>query len=123
MAKTILIIEDEPSLQKTLASALTDAGYEILQAFDGESGLEITKQKKPDLVLLDLVLPKKHGLETLKAIKEHKEISQIPVIVITNVEDPESIMKAMELGAKAYLLKTNYSIHDILEKIANILQQ
>lgn len=123
MEKTILIIEDEPSLQKTLASALTDAGYEILQAFDGESGLEITKQKKPDLVLLDLVLPKKHGLEVLKAIKEHNETSQIPVIVITNVEDPENIMKAMELGAKAYLLKTTYSIHDILEKIASILQQ
>jgi len=122
MTKTILIVEDEPSLQKTLAGALTDAGYEVLQAFDGESGLEMTKQKKPDLLLLDLILPKKHGLELLKGIKEDKETSQIPVIVITNVEEPEDIMKAMELGAKAYLVKTNYSIHDILEKIASALQ-
>ena len=119
--KTILFIEDEPILQKALGSTLSAAGYKILQAFDGDAGLLMAKKEKPDLVLLDLVLPRKHGLEVLKELKEDQKTLSIPVIVLTNLEGTEDVMQALELGAKTYLVKANYSIKDVLEKIREAL--
>ena len=122
MAK-IIFIEDEPALQKILGGFLRDLGYNVTSAMDGEAGLALIKKERPDLVLLDLILPKKSGLEMLEEMRSDNSTSSIPVIVLTNVESSESVEGALRLGAKAYLVKTNYSLDEVLEKIKNVLGQ
>jgi len=117
----ILFIEDESNLQKTLGSALGQEGYEVISALDGETGLRMAKEKKPDLILLDLILPRLHGLEVLKKLKEEEETKNIPVIVLTNLEGLTEIEKAIELGATTYLVKAQYSLEEIITKIKKTL--
>lgn len=81
--KTILVVEDEPDVQDYLKTILEDAGFSVLTASDGESGLNMIKEIKPDLVSLDLVLPKMSGRKVLRALKNDKEVSHIPVLVVT----------------------------------------
>jgi DNA-binding response OmpR family regulator len=120
--KKILIIEDESALQKTLGEVLSQQGYEVLSALNGEIGLKLAQSKKPDLILLDLILPKIHGFDVLKKIKDNPETREIPVIVLTNLESIEDIKKAMELGATTYLVKANYSLEELTIKINQVFQ-
>ncbi|MFA4998568.1 MAG: response regulator [Candidatus Paceibacterota bacterium] len=121
--KKILFIEDESALQKTFGEVLGQAGYEVISALDGEIGLSLAKEKKPDLILLDLILPKLHGLEVLKGLKEVEETKDIPVIILTNLEGMAEIEKAIELGAKGYLVKAQYSLGEIVQKVRDILPE
>ena len=121
MAKKILFIEDEPNLQNTMEKILIQEGFEILGALDGEKGLELIKKEKPDLVLLDLILPKKDGFEVLKEMKENEELKDIPVIVLTNLEGMGDVEKALNLGATTYLIKANYELDDVVKRIKQIL--
>ena len=126
MSKKILIIEDESALQKTFGEILKQEGYEMISAIDGEIGLRLANPpaggKKPDLILLDLILPKMHGFEVLKKLKEDEETKDIPVIVLTNLERIEDVDKALELGATTYLVKAKYSLEEIVEKIKKALE-
>ncbi len=115
--KKILFIEDESALQKTFGEILSQEGYEMISALDGEIGLRLAKDKKPDLILLDLVLPKIHGFEVLKQLKTDKETKDIPVIVLTNLEGIGDVDKALGLGATTYLVKAQYGLEEIVEKI------
>jgi len=119
--KTILFVEDESTLQKTFGEILKQEGYEMISALDGEIGLRLAKIKNPDLILLDLILPKVHGFEVLKKLKEDKETKDIPVIVLTNLEGIGNVEKAIELGATTYLVKANYSLEEVIEKIKKAL--
>ena len=119
--KTILFIEDESALQKTFGEIIAQDGYQMISALDGETGLRVAKEKKPDLILLDLILPKIHGFDVLKKLKEENETRDIPVIVLTNLEGLEDVEKALKLGATTYLVKANYSLEEILEKIKKAL--
>lgn len=119
--KTILFIEDESVLQKTFREIIVQEGYQMISALDGETGLRVAKEKKPDLILLDLILPKIHGFDVLKKLKEENETRDIPVIVLTNLEGLEDVEKTLKLGATTYLVKTNYSLEEILEKIKKAL--
>ncbi len=121
--KKILFIEDEATLQKTFAEILKSEGFEVISALDGESGLNLIRGEKPDLVLLDLILPKLHGLEVLKEIKKDENTKNIPVIVLTNVESIEEIDKALELGATTYLVKSDYNLEEVVEKIKKALNE
>ncbi len=121
MAKIILFIEDEASLQKTFSDSLRKEGYEILSALNGETGLQLARTKKPDLILLDLILPKIHGFEVLKKLKEDEETKDISVIVLTNLEGIKEVDRAIELGAKTYLVKAQYSLEEVIEKIKKAL--
>ncbi|PJA02549.1 response regulator [bacterium (Candidatus Gribaldobacteria) CG_4_10_14_0_2_um_filter_36_18] len=121
MSKKILFIEDESALQKTFGEILKQGGYEMISALDGETGLRLAKSEKPDLILLDLILPKMHGFEVLKKLKEDKETKDIPVIVLTNLEKIEDVDKALELGATTYLVKAQYSLEEIVAKIKQVL--
>jgi DNA-binding response OmpR family regulator len=123
MSKTILFIEDESALQKTFGEILKQEGYEMISALDGEVGLRLAKDKKPDLILLDLILPKVHGFEVLKRLKEDKETKGIPVIVLTNLEGMEDVNRAIELGATTYLVKAQYSLEELVEKIKKTLSE
>ena len=119
--KKILFIEDESALQKTLGDILTQEGYEVIPATDGEIGLNLAKTKKPDLILLDLILPKMNGFDVLKSVKEDNEIKNTPIIVLTNLEGSEDIEKAISLGATTYFVKVNYSLEEIVAKIKGAL--
>ena len=120
MAK-ILFVEDEPAIQKVLGDFLRGQGHEVLAALDGEQGLAMMMRQHPDLVLLDLILPRLHGLMVLEKMKADQSLASIPVIVLTNVESSDAVEKAIELGAKAYLVKANYRLEDVLEKIRGVL--
>ena len=119
--KTILFIEDESGLQKTFGDFLRTEGYEMISALDGETGLRLVKTEKPDLILLDLILPKVHGFEALKQLKEDPETKEIPVIVLTNLEEVEDVEKAIELGATTYLVKANYTLEEVISKVKQAL--
>ncbi|KKU86556.1 MAG: hypothetical protein A2667_03190 [Candidatus Wildermuthbacteria bacterium RIFCSPHIGHO2_01_FULL_47_27] len=117
----ILFVEDEQALQKTLGDLLRGEGYNVISAFDGETGLKMVKSEKPDLVLLDLILPKMHGFDVLKQVKEDSETQDIPLIVLTNLEGMGDVEKALELGATTYLVKANYSLDEVLAKVRKAL--
>jgi len=121
--KKILFVEDESALQKTLGEFLEKEGYEIIPALDGEIGLGLAKIKKPDLILLDLILPKLHGFEVLKKLKEDEETKNIPVIILTNLEEIKDVDKAIELGATTYLVKAQYTLQEVVEKIKKSLEE
>jgi len=120
--KKILFVEDEPALQKILGEASSKKGYQVIPALDGEIGLRLVKVKKPDLILLDLLLPKIDGFEVLKKVKEDPETREIPVIVLTNLEGIEDVDKALERGATTYLVKENYNLEEVVEKIKKALK-
>lgn len=120
MAK-ILFIEDEPNLQKTLNQALRQEGYEIKAAFDGQEGLALAKTQKPDLILLDLILPKMDGFAVLQELKKDPILKDIPVIVLTNLESSVDVERVLELGATTYLVKANYSLEEVVAKIKQAL--
>lgn len=117
----ILVVEDERSLQKALCDTLTSSGYETLSALDGEEAISMVAKEKPNLILLDLILPKKDGFEVLKEIKSNTDFKDVPVIVLTNLEGSADVERALALGATTYLVKANYELSDIVEKIKKIL--
>jgi DNA-binding response OmpR family regulator len=120
--KTILIIEDEKTLQKALAEYLKEENFDVLSALDGEAGVELAKKEKPDLVILDIVLPKKDGFQVLEEIKNNEETKNIPVMLLTNLESVEDIQKAFDKGATTYLVKSEYKLEDIVKKINETLK-
>ncbi len=118
----ILIIEDEPILQKTLSESLRQEGYEIKSALDGEEGIKMARESNPDLILLDLILPKIDGFEVLEELKKDENTKAIPVIVLTNMENESDIEKALTLGATAYLVKVNYDLKEVIEKVKEVIK-
>ena len=119
----ILFIEDEAAIQKTLGESLRSKGYDVQSATDGEAGLRLAKSGKPDLILLDLILPKKHGLDVLKELREDENTANIPVMILTNLENVGEVERAIELGATTYLVKANYSLNEVIEKVEQILKK
>lgn len=117
----IVFIEDETTLQKMLTAALKEVGYSVVAASDGEAGLAAVRAENPDLVLLDLILPKMDGFTVLREIKKDEATARIPVIVLTNLESAEDVGKVVALGATTYLVKANYDLPDIVAKIKEVL--
>ena len=117
----ILFIEDEPTLQKLVGRFLERKNYQVISALDGEAGLELTKKTKPDLILLDLILPKKDGFEVLEELKKDEITKNIPVIILTNLEGSTDVEKALSLGATTYLVKANYELEEVVKKIEETL--
>ncbi|MDP3794342.1 MAG: response regulator [bacterium] len=117
----ILLIEDEGALQKMMRTVFEEKRYTVFPAFDGETGLAMAIEQKPDLILLDLILPKKDGFMVLKELKEHEEVKHIPVVVLTNLEGMEDVERALALGAKSYLVKANYTADEIVAKVEEVL--
>ena len=119
--KKILFIEDESALQRALTHVLGDEGYETFSAMDGESGIALAHKELPDLILLDLIIPKKDGFTVLDELKTDTATKDIPIIVLTNLEGNADIERALMLGATTYMVKTNYKLEEVVEKIKNIL--
>ena len=121
-SKTILIVEDEMGMRDSLKEVLETNGYRVVTAEDGVQALEVMEEEKGvNLVLLDIILPKKDGFEVLKELKENEKTKDIPVVLTTNLSDPKDIQKALDLGATTYLVKSNYSLADIVSKVDEVL--
>lgn len=120
--KKILVVEDETTLQKALMEFLIQEKFEVVGAPDGESGLRLAIETKPDLVLLDIILPKKDGYEVLSELKKGDATKKIPVILLTNLESPEDINRAFEAGASTYLVKSDYKLEDVVKKVKETLK-
>jgi len=123
MPKKILFIEDESALHKTFDEILRQEGYELISALDGELGLNLARHHQPDLIILDLILPKKSGFEVLSELKKDTQTKDIPIIVLTNLEGLSEINRVIELGATTYLVKSQYSLNELVEKIKKILEK
>ena len=120
-SKKIIILEDDRILLKALNIELISNGFEVLSAVDGASGIKIIEKEKPDLVLLDLVMPKMHGFEVLKKLKNNKNTKNIPVIILSNLGQEEEIKKGMELGALDYYKKASTDLNELSNKIKKSL--
>ncbi|MFH0852241.1 MAG: response regulator [bacterium] len=119
--KKILIIEDEKVLLEVLQKKLTSEGFQVDIAQDGDEGILKMKADKPDLVLLDIIMPKKDGFEVLAAMQQSEELSDIPVVIISNSGQPVEIDKALKMGVRDYLVKTEFDPEEVSEKVVKIL--
>ena len=119
MAK-ILIVDDDRLMVKMYQGKFEDDGYEVVTANDGEQGLAKALEFKPDLILLDVMMPKMNGFEMLKGLKNNQQTKNTPVILLTNVGE-ENANQGLDLGAVAYLVKAHYDVKDIVKKVKEIL--
>lgn len=118
----ILLVDDDPLMVRMYQKKFEVDGYEVETAINGEEGFNKAKKIKPNLILLDIMMPKLNGLETLKKIKEDKDIKNIPVILLTNLGgSQEDAEKGLSLGAVSYLIKANYSPKEVVDKVKEIL--
>ncbi|MFH0906972.1 MAG: response regulator [bacterium] len=119
--KKILIIEDEEVLLELLQKKLIQEGYDVEIAKDGEVGLKKVKLDKPDLILLDIVMPKVGGFEVMEELSADEELSKIPIIIISNSGQPVELERAKKLGVKDCLIKTDFDIQEVVDKVKNYL--
>jgi DNA-binding response OmpR family regulator len=119
----ILIVEDEEILLTALSEELKQEGFEVVGAKDGVEGVEKAVSEKPELILLDLVMPRLDGIGALKQMKEKAEIKDIPVVILTNLSDYDKVSDALSLGAMDYLVKANYRLEELVNKIKTVLER
>ncbi|MBI2610531.1 response regulator [Candidatus Kaiserbacteria bacterium] len=117
--KKIMLVEDDGFMLDILANKLTKSGFEVHVAQDGEACLNALDSFKPDLVLLDIIMPQIDGFEVLRRIKDSSVWRATPVIVLTNLGEQKEVQHAMDLGAKGYIVKANVTTKEIVEKINN----
>jgi len=117
----VLIIEDDRFLLKLYADKLQREGFEVLSSLTGEEGLNKVSVEKPDLIILDLILPGKNGFEVLSELKLNPGTKDIPVIILTNLGQEADIKKGLELGADTYLVKTDFSLSQLPEVVKGVL--
>ncbi len=118
--KTILVVDDEPDIVKVLKFRLTDAGYNVLSAIDGDEGLNKARELVPDLIILDLMLPKIDGYKVCRMLKFDKKYSKIPVIIFTAKMQESDKKIGLEVGADAYIAKP-FQHEEVLSKIKELL--
>ena len=121
MNKKILIVEDDTVLANALNLSLKDKGYDISMATDGREAEEMIAKERPDLILLDLLLPIKNGFEVLRQMRADEATKNIPVVILTNFEQETSIEEGMKLGAKDYIVKANIDIKDVPGVVAKYI--
>ncbi len=118
---TIVVAEDDKLISGSLCEALKSAGYEPIPAYDGEEAVAKCKEVKPNLLLLDIMMPKLDGISVLWELKANPETANTAVIVLTNIGDVETISKIVEAGAVDYLLKSDQSIDNVIQKVKDVL--
>jgi DNA-binding response OmpR family regulator len=119
----ILLAEDDEVLSKVVHEELIEAGFESFQAYDGEASLQLAREKKPDLILLDVLMPKKNGFDVLEDLKKSLETKEIPVIMLTMLGSDDDIKKGLRLGANDYIVKSQHALPEIVEKVKNFFAE
>ena len=118
---TILIIEDDHFLSSILKSRLEKDDFTVLQAFDGDEALLMLKTVRPNAILLDIIMPKVSGFEVLEKLSSDPELSQIPVIIASNLGQDSDIEKAKSLGANGYYVKVRTSLQDLTDMLKGVI--
>ncbi len=116
-SKKILIIDDDLFLSDIYSLQLRKAGFNVTAAGSGDLGLSEMQKEKPDLILLDIVMPGKSGIETLKKIRETDEYKDLKILLLTNMRDEETIKTGLSLGANGYLIKTSLTPHQVVNEV------
>lgn len=119
----ILLVEDDPPMVRMYSTKLTQEGFEVEVAYDGEEGLRKVQEYRPDLLVLDLMIPKIGGLEILARLRAEAATKPLPVIVLSNLSQDQDVAKARELGAVEYLVKANFTPGQVVEKIKAVLKK
>jgi len=122
MTKTILLVEDDPFLTDIYKTKLEELGYSVDLAFDGEEAMRKIKEKVPDLVLLDIVLPNLDGWEILRKIRKEEGLKDLKVVILSNLGQMKEVEKGLNLGAIKYLIKARHSPSEIAAEIKKILK-
>lgn len=118
---TVCIVEDEALISEMYKTKLEQEDYLVITAEDGEQGLKLLKQYKPDIALIDLMMPNKDGFELMKELKADSELSKIPIIILTNLDDAETADKTANFDAAFYLIKSQYSPSDVVNIVREVL--
>lgn len=121
--KKIAVVEDDPFLSKAFLLKLGNSGFETFPVRDGEEAVDVIQKEKPDLILLDLMLPHKSGFEILADLKKDAKLKDIPVLILTNLGQEEEKQRGLIMGAKEYLVKTDIKLEEVVEKINGYLKQ
>jgi two-component system, OmpR family, alkaline phosphatase synthesis response regulator PhoP len=119
MPKKILLVEDEQIIIDLLQKKLIEEGYDVSVAKNGEEGVKMMQEEKPDLVLLDIVMPKMGGLEVMEEMQKDPDLKRVPVVVVSNSGQPVELDRAKRLGAKDWLIKTEFDPQEVIDKVIN----
>ncbi len=119
----IVIAEDDQLINASLVQGFTDAGYEVISAPDGEEAVAKIKETKPEVVVLDIMMPKLDGIGVLWEMKADPATEKIPAVMLTNLSDAETVSKILEAGAADYLLKSDQSIEQVVQKVREVLER
>jgi CheY-like chemotaxis protein len=119
--RRILVAEDDRFLRKAAEMALKRQGYIVLTAADGEEALRVARSEPPDLVLLDLIMPKLNGFEVLQTLKKEALTAHIPIIILSNLGQDRDVQQALDAGATAYLIKTDLSLQALVQRVEEAL--
>ncbi len=122
MATKILVVEDDKFLRELISQKLKREGHDVREAVDGEDGIKKINEEKPDIVLLDLILPGIDGFEVLSKIKENPEREDVPVIILSNLGQRDDVERGLKLGAVDFLIKAHFTPGEIIEKIEKVLK-
>ena len=122
MAKKILIVEDDHPLRNAIKDKLSKEDFEILEAKNGTDGLATALEQQPDLILLDIIMPKMDGMTMLKKLRADDKGKNIPVIILTNLSDDKEVAESTEGGAYDYLIKSDWKIEDVVAKVKEKLE-
>lgn len=117
--KKVCVVDDEDSIRDIYKTALEQSGYDVVTAIDGEDGLKVVRQEKPDVVLIDIMMPKIDGLEMMKTLRSDENFFDIPIIVMTNVDDQKIVKEAGKLNTQFYLVKSLFEP----KKVVNIIEE
>jgi CheY-like chemotaxis protein len=119
--KRVLLVEDDRFLRRAAEAALRQRGFTVLLAADGEEAVRVAQAERPDLILMDLLMPKLTGLEALRILKTGEDTRQIPVVILTNSSREGDMEEAMRLGAVKYLVKANLSLQALGDEAIRLL--
>lgn len=120
--KKIFLVEDDPFLSALLKSRLTKEGFDLIHVKDGEEAINLLRDIKPDIILMDIILPRKSGFEVMEELRADPQISSAPIMIISNLGQDSDIQRGKELGAVEYFVKAKISIDELIEKIKEFLE-
>ncbi|HUI31922.1 MAG TPA: response regulator [Candidatus Acidoferrales bacterium] len=118
--ETILVVEDNEEIAALLKFKLTHSGYQVVQAENGKAGLEVAKRSRPDLIILDVMMPIMNGLEMMKALKSDEALKAIPVIILTALSNESEIVEGLDLGADDYITKP-FRVQEFAARVGAVL--
>ena len=120
-SKKILIVEDEANLLDVLRDEFVAAGFDVIKAHDGEEGYKLALEKHPDLILVDVLMPKMDGITMFKNLRKHETLKNLPGIVLTNLSDTKTIEAALESGAYDFLVKSDWEPKSLVKRVSEKL--